>query len=225
MAQILSNIENTFRQYMENFHTQQRKTANPSTESIDVNRPPPTAAAQATACDGTNPDPPRSQQSSQTLLEEITSTGTTIQSSANNITPPSGSVSLTLGIDDKVRAKIHAGDYIKFSSLLQSNLTTENDKYKSVVKDGQQLFLKSNEKESVKTIAKWMEAFHIFVAIYAEKHPPEISNLMAYAQIVKRISDACGDAAALTYDDKFRRWREKDPGSCPWQLKNVELYQ
>lgn len=41
IAQILPNIENTFRQYMENFHTQQRKTANPSTESIDVNRPPP----------------------------------------------------------------------------------------------------------------------------------------------------------------------------------------
>lgn len=70
-----------------------------------------------------------------------------------------------------------------------------------------------------------MEAFHIFVAIYAEKHPQEISNLVAYAQIVQRISDACGDAAALTYNDKFRRWGEKDPGSCPWQLKNVELYQ
>lgn len=70
-----------------------------------------------------------------------------------------------------------------------------------------------------------MEAFHIFVAIYAEKHPQEISNLMAYAQIVQRISDACGDAAALTYNDKFRRCGEKDPGSCPWQLKNVELYQ
>lgn len=73
MAQILPNIENTFRQYMENFYTQQRKTANPSTESIDVNRRQPTAAAQAMAHDGTNLDPPRSQQSFQTLLEEITS--------------------------------------------------------------------------------------------------------------------------------------------------------
>lgn len=63
-----------------------------------------------------------------------------------------------------------------------------------------------------------------WLAKMAEKHPQEISNLMAYAQIVQRISDACGDAAALTYDDKFRRWREKDPGSCPCQLKNVELY-
>lgn len=106
-----------------------------------------------------------------------------------------------MGIDDKVRAKIPAGDYIKFSSLLQSNSTTENDKYKSIEKDGQLLFLKSNEKESVKTIAKWMEAFNIFVAIYAEKHPQEISNLMAYAQIVLRISDA----AALTYNDNFTK--------------------
>lgn len=104
-------------------------------------------------------------------------------------------------------------------------MTTENDKYKSVEKDGQLLFLKSNENESVKTMAKWMEAFHIFVAIDAEKHSQEISNLMAYAQIVQRISDACGDTAALTYDDEFRRWREKDPGSCPWQLKNDDVYQ
>ena len=70
-----------------------------------------------------------------------------------------------------------------------------------------------------------MEAFHIFVAIYAEKNPQEICNLMAYAQIVQRISEACWDAAALSYDDRFRLWRQRDPKSYPWQQKKVEFYQ
>lgn len=67
----------------------------------------------------------------------------------------------------------------------------ESNKYQSVEKDGQVLLVKSTEIESIKTNTKWMEAFHIFVAIYAEKNPQEICNLMAYAQIVQRISEAC----------------------------------
>lgn len=52
----------------------------------------------------------------------------------------------------------------------------ESNKYQSVEKDGQVLLVKSTEKDSIKTITKWMEAFHIFVAIYAEKNPQEICN-------------------------------------------------
>lgn len=74
-------------------------------------------------------------------------------------------------------------------------------------------------------MVKWTEAFHIYVAIVAEKTPTEIGNLMLYAQTIKKIADSCGDHAALLYDEKFRRWRQRDPAACPWHLKNVELYQ
>ena len=63
------------------------------------------------------------------------------------------------------------------------------------------------------------------MAIFAEKNPGEIGNLMLYAHIVQKIAESCGDQAALQYDDKFRRWKQRDPSACPWQHKNVELYQ
>lgn len=40
----------------------------------------------------------------------------------------------------------------------------------------------------ITSISKWIESFHVFVAIYAEKHPKEVRNLMAYGQIVQEIS-------------------------------------
>jgi hypothetical protein len=70
-----------------------------------------------------------------------------------------------------------------------------------------------------------MEAFHIFVAIYAEKHPEAICHLMTYISTIQQIAEACGDSAAFTYDEKFRRWRHRDPAACPWEQKRVELYQ
>ncbi|XP_061186645.1 uncharacterized protein LOC133194752 [Saccostrea echinata] len=133
---------------------------------------------------------------------------------------------LTLGVDIKIRAKIHANEFVKFATLLPNDLDyEETEKYKSVDKDGQLIFVKTNEKGSLKTINKWVEAFHIFVAIYAEKFPHEIGQLMTYAHTVQKIADSCGDRAALLYDEKFRRWREKEPSSCAWDKKNIELYQ
>lgn len=87
------------------------------------------------------------------------------------------------------------------------------------------MFFKSNEKDPIKTIAEWTEAYQVFVAILTEKYPHEIANLMLYAQTVQNIAESCGDQAASQYDEKFRRWRQKDPATYPWQQKNAELYQ
>lgn len=53
-------------------------------------------------------------------------------------------VNLTLGIDQKLRNKIHSGEYIKFSSLVK---TVETDcegrnNYHTVEKDGQLVFVR-----------------------------------------------------------------------------------
>lgn len=74
-------------------------------------------------------------------------------------------------------------------------------------------------------LTKLVEAFHIFAAIYAENFPHEIGNFMTYAHTGQKIADSCGDSAALMYDEKFRRWREKEPSLCDWEKKNIELYQ
>lgn len=62
------------------------------------------------------------------------------------------------------------------------------------------MFFKSNEKDPIKTISKWTEAYQVFLAILAEKYPYEIENLLLYAQTVQKIAESCGDQAAFQYD-------------------------
>lgn len=93
-------------------------------------------------------------------------------------TPASSSISLTLGVDDKLRRSIHEGQYVKFASLLPPENESTDNRYRSVEKEGQLIFVKHSEKNSIHNITKWMEAFHIFVAVYSEKSPHEIGSLM-----------------------------------------------
>jgi hypothetical protein len=94
---------------------------------------------------------------------------------------------LALGVDDKLRAKIQAGEFVKFSNLLSASSSAEYEQYRSVEKDGQLVFVKSTEKDSIRSISKWMEAFHTFVAIYTAKFPEEMGNLMSYAHTIQWI--------------------------------------
>jgi hypothetical protein len=127
-------------------------------------------------------------------------------------------------VDQKTRSKIQSDEYVRFASLIKPDSDTEAS-YETVEKDGHLVLQKATAKTTITSIYKWMECFHVFVAIYAEKHPHEVFNLMAYAQIVQNISKSSGDRAAITYDEDFRRWRQHDPKSCPWQFKNLELFQ
>lgn len=50
------------------------------------------------------------------------------------------------------------------------------------------MFVRSNNTVKIRSISIWLEAFHVFVAIYCSKFPAEIGHLMTYAQIVQGIS-------------------------------------
>lgn len=217
MASIIPTIEDTFRRYMDEYH---HGESSPSLSNPMQTAPPQQQSAetqQASSQASVTPD--------HSLLQEITSQG--MQLINQNTDGDSRSATgLTLNVDSKIRAKIYANEFIKFAILLPSDSDhDETDKYRSVDKNGELIFIKANERGPIKSINKWVEAFHIFVAIYAEKFPHEIGNLMTYAHTVQKIADSCGDSAALMYDEKFRRWREKEPSLCAWEKKNIELYQ
>lgn len=208
MSRIMPTIEDTFKTCIADYFSNTSPTATPQPQPLEH-----PAAIQ----------PP-------TLLHEITG-GNPVPSSAAgkqvDSDPPQtlSALSLTLGVDQKTRAKIHSDEYVKFASLLKSNDPDNEESYKTVEKDGQLFFQKTSDKLQITSVYKWIECFHVFVAIYAEKHPNEVPNLMAYGQIVQKISKTSGDKAAIAYDESFRRWRQLDPAACPWQAKNIELYQ
>lgn len=80
------------------------------------------------------------------------------------------------------------------------------------------MFVRSNDSGK---ISVWLEAFHVFVAIYCSKFPAEIGHLMTYAQIVQGISKSSGDDVASTM------MKSLDSGVKLllvrlWNLKNAE---
>lgn len=206
----MPTIEDTFKSCIADYFNKTKATDTPQPLPLEPN-----AAVQ----------PP-------TLLHEITggshvqSTSTGNQDCLVDSTPPQtlSALSLTLGVDQKTRAKIQSDEYVKFALLLKQNDPDNEESYKTVEKDGQLFFQKTQDKTQITSVYKWIECFHVFVAIYAEKHP-KVPNLMAYGQIVQKISKTSGDKAAIAYDESFRRWRQLDPEACPWQSKNIELYQ
>lgn len=80
------------------------------------------------------------------------------------------------------------------------------------------MFVRSNDSGK---ISVWLEAFHVFVAIYCSKFPAEIGHVMTYAQIVQGISKSSGDDVASTM------MKSLDSGVKLllvrlWNLKNAE---
>lgn len=172
VAKIIPTIEETCRQFLQGTQQQQQTTAVARQEDQAI----PTLLEDITAVASTTP---ATTGNSTTMFD-----GAFPQSPQNPRTP----TNLTLGVEEKVRTKIYSGEFVNFSSLLPKDLTSEdNDRYKSVEREGQLVFVKAKDKDPIKTINKWMEAFHVFVAVYTEKNPTETSALMAYAQIVKKL--------------------------------------
>lgn len=91
---------------------------------------------------------------------------------------------------------------VKFLSLLPKSQELD-EIFHTVEKDGQLVFVKNNEAPKIKSIHKWMEAFHVFVFIYCSIYPSEVADLMT--QIVQGIAKSCGEDAAIAYDQKFRQ--------------------
>lgn len=110
------------------------------------------------------------------LLQGITSQGIQLinQNTEGDSRPATG---LSLGVDSKIRAKIHANEFIKFAVLLPNDFDhDETDKYKSVDKNGELISVKANERGPIKPKTKWVEAFHIFVAIMQKSFPTKLET-------------------------------------------------
>jgi hypothetical protein len=133
---------------------------------------------------------------------------------------------LTLDIDSKTKAQIWANEFVSFDLLLPKKELKEI-KYKFQDREGEggpgfvkQQFMTSK----VVNMAQWLEAFHVFVAIYCEKFPNESPSLMKYASIMSNVAKKSTETAALMYDHDFRKLRELDPVGIRWDRLCTDLF-
>lgn len=77
---------------------------------------------------------------------------------------------------------------------------------------------------TIRKVNQWMQAIHIFVAIYTVKHPQDAPKLTKYVDIVQRLGRQAGDEAALYYDTIVWEWRETSPLDYQWDQLNSEIH-
>ena len=132
------------------------------------------------------------------------------------IAPP-----LDLGIDPKIKGKIWSNMYVELYTLLPLQ---KKEKIELIENGDGLLTCQKTNSGSIQTIDHWIEAFHIFVAIYTQKFPTKTANLMKYESIIRTLSKRAGNEAALQYDKKFRMWKEGHPDLLPWGVVNHDLH-
>ena len=127
---------------------------------------------------------------------------------------------LDLGIDPKIKGKIWANNFVDLYQLLPTKKGQKNE----LMDNGDGLLTcKKTHSGSIRTFEKWLEAYHIFVAIYLSKCPNDTASLMRHAIIVQLLSKQSGGEKALYYDENFHMWRQDNPEYLQWGHINTEL--
>ena len=97
---------------------------------------------------------------------------------------------LTLDIDSNTKTQIWANVFVSFDLLLpKKNLKEIKYKFQDREGEGGPGFVKQQfVTTKIVNMAQWLEAFHIFVAIYCEIFPSESPSLMKYASIMSNVA-------------------------------------
>ena len=137
---------------------------------------------------------------------------TTSKGSFNSIKRP-----VDFHVNDKIRSKIWANEYVEMASLVEHRSEPEF----SVVARGQSEFriIQQAPPKKIDHIGQWNSAFMIYLAIYCKKYPNQISNLIQYSKRVRSLASKGGDWSR--YDSEFRKLRESefnDWADTDWEL-------
>ena len=141
---------------------------------------------------------------------------------------PLFAVNLGARVNDKVKAKIWANEYVDFGALLSVAPPREKFALSMTSVNGDssgqpQLTLEPFlTPKKVTNINQWLTAFTTFVSIYAEKASDDAPKLMKYCEVVRDLSFKSGDW--LFYDEQFRYLRQSFPELYPWDQIHWELW-
>lgn len=138
--------------------------------------------------------------------------------------------SLGLAIPSATKQKIWDGEYVDFSQLLHGNtvqLLTSQQQSEMVfaINAGGNMVLRPavQSKEKIDTLDKWVSAFHVFMAIFLEKHPARVAELLQYAETIRLAAAQFPGPSWRAYDEQFRLRKAADPSSS-WGEMDMELW-
>ncbi len=137
----------------------------------------------------------------------------------------STSMDIDARVPDKLKAKIWNNEFVDFSLLLSNHAS---NKFQLAVRnlDGSNaptIYLETiNRNQKIVNIGIWLQAFHIFVAVYTRRFPVEAPGLMKYGEIVQDL--ASRGFNWQFYDENFRFLRQSSASTLPWGGMHWELW-
>ena len=126
----------------------------------------------------------------------------------------------------KLKTKIWQWEYIDFGSLLVN--PTLDGKLKLTIHKSNEGLSPSlaleplNKPNKISSIELWLQAFHVFVGIYASRYPTEAPGLMKYGSTIQDIA-ARGHNWRF-YDENFRFLHQSQATSLPRGTVHWELW-
>ena len=129
-------------------------------------------------------------------------------------------------VSNKTKTKIWNQEFIDFGSLLV--IPTLDGRYQLTIQNsgegiGPALSLEPvNKAKKINCTDTWLQAFLVFVGIYASRYPQEAAGLMKYGATVQDL--AIRGHNWRFYDENFRYLRQTQASSLPWESIHWELW-
>jgi len=123
-----------------------------------------------------------------------------------------------------IRRQIWSGSYINMALLLKGAMELNDICSGSIfqITANGTIEAKAKEcKEKVQSIAKWTDAFMIFMAVYLKQHAAKAGEMLQYMALIREAAVRHGDYHWRTYDEQFRIRQATSPMS--WAKLNQDL--
>ena len=121
-------------------------------------------------------------------------------------------------ISDKIKQAIWKKEFIELSDLLK----TQPEDVTIKLNSQNELIMVPKVNAKNLTINSWLSAFTIYMDIYAQAFPDELSSLLTYMNIIRDLERGYGQAAFNYYDRSFRAHRQSQP--LLWGTLHTELW-
>ena len=127
-------------------------------------------------------------------------------------------------ISSKIKKKIWKKRFIDLGLLLpKTNFAPESQKFALEVGPNADINLVPKTKQrKIFSVEMWTTSFLRYIAIYTEKYPGEIHQMLKYCEIIRDLAQRKIGLAWSNYDQNFRLLRENIP--IPWDRIHTEFW-
>ena len=128
-------------------------------------------------------------------------------------------------VSSLLRQKILSHKYVEMRAMLGSHELPgggEEENHLVVTEDGR--VTARTRQGAVSSVNLWTRAFIRYGMVYSSGYPEEAASLLGYMNTVLSLSGKGLAMAWRDYDESFRKARELDPASHPWDKSSAPIW-